>query len=933
MVSNDVQKRKYITNIIDDLQYLNGPEFEQLSYCIGEYILGIDMHKRGLTILGNPSGYTLDAYSDDFRKCIESSSEQNYFNEFSNSCDGRNTKIQHDIEHALSMSSPLRIILLFSNQICSNSQAQNVATYISYKETENSINIEWYDARRIGEYIVEKLLDQSILLEKIANYIPTVNRIMSLEANYNSMPMLPENYVFNNEIDTIIKKLDNNKVIFISGISGIGKSLLSVEIAQKIYDKFDTLYYIDGNKIENETSLESIDLFGTNGRINLLGNIKRAGALIIIDDLRAKCEEIARIIKKECNSDTRVIISSQQSIKDEDITYHLSFPSFEQGVKILEYNNDSCPKKLLQLIKEKTNFHPLILAILSEMVNEQGCWDFVNDELAFCPKFETDSGEMVCSRLLRHYMPLLNNEFQAIKWLNTQYINSFLLKKMIGLEGFRKLKKRSLISDLSGYSIKVHDIIFACIKEVITEKCDYRKDFLDFFKCEFLKKNAKYYQAIHMHQEKILEILETNPKPGLALFIYLDIWSNDAYDMIKKISVDEYIKNCSKTIQNDLCAEYSIVQLIECDYKTYKGDKEDKNEYAKKQVNLLQKLLDLQPGAEEFHIYVMHHLGKLYSFIRENEKAADIFRRVIERKPDYYEAKLQLARLLLKEQGTREEGIGLVCNIIDEYNPEELSSMTVILAAYEEIRKTNNNKLIAKYFVSEYKKFNYAIHAMALENFDQPYRVLANVSKVFTYEYPQLLKDVVESIPIPSSSSIDKRYAFPVAELYKELGKSILWEDTNGESYDEASLYFEQAELLYTIANKVDPYSTIMHAENLNRLKRYKEAMGLLELLELSDDDKSMPYWEYRLAESMYGIGDDYLKPALLHISHGCDLCGEKYLSAFEALKADILFALRPSDSDWEICIKQAIEHADREKYKISLCQKFDKMKESVGNL
>ena len=108
------------------------------------------------------------------------------------------------------------------------------------------------------------------------------------------MPSLPEYYVPNDCIDDLVDRLNVNKCLYIFGISGIGKSLLSVEIANNVIDNYDAIYYIDGNNIKNVEALEAVELVGNNGTINLLGNIKRPGSLIIIDDLKACCESISK---------------------------------------------------------------------------------------------------------------------------------------------------------------------------------------------------------------------------------------------------------------------------------------------------------------------------------------------------------------------------------------------------------------------------------------------------------------------------------------------------------------------------------------------------------------------------------------------------------------------------------------------------------------
>ena len=910
--------------VMEDLSCLNGSEFEQLSYLIGEHLLEKLLQKRGLTLLGHPVGHTLDAYSDDMHECIECSVEKDYFDDFTKSDSGEGTKIEKDILHIFDKVKVPQYIYLFSNQLCTPSQATNLCNYVDRIQESKHVEISWFDGRKLSEYIVDNVIKDNLYVRRLRGFIPTLDEIMMMSLNNTNMPSLPDNYVCHDNIHLLKEILFSNNFIYIWGISGIGKSLLSIELAMSIQFGFDALYYIDGTKINSAEDLEATELFGTSGKMNILGNLMRPGTLLIIDDLKSDYERIVDKLRNNCNAHSCVILTSQTAIRDKSICFELEFPTEELAKSILEYKTIRCPQEMLSIIKSKTNFHPLLLTLVNQMVQEINNWDFVEDELSHYPDFETDSGVTVCEQILRHYLPVLNKEFDVISWLNCQYINKDLLRKIIGVSGYEKIKKRALIYETSDYSLKVHDIIFLCVKRVSNGNSNYEKDFLDYFKAYFLVKNASYYQAIHLHQEKILEITKREMAPGMSLYLYLDIWSNDAYELISKISIDKYMSETYTYDERDLYALYSVVQLIECSYKTYNGKWEEKREYARKQIAFFEKLITLKNTHEEFIIYVKHHLGKLYVFIQD-DLAIEIFNELIQHHSDMYESKLQLAKLFIKKENTKEEGEQLLCDIIDAYSSDQLPSMTIVLAAYEEIKNTKNEKLIEHYFVERFDEFSKALHAMALEKFDQPYRVLANVSKVYTYKHPVLLRELVKSIPFPSAGEIEHKYAFAIAETYKECGKSIMWESDVSNNLETAEIYYEQAEIFYSILdNTTDPYKIIMHAENLNKLKKYNEAVELLRNDEIFSNKKNRPFREYRFAEALYGLGEGHYEQALLHINNAIESENvERYTAAFEELKACILFGINPVDDEWKECFELAIKGADSEKYKKELEKKY----------
>lgn len=926
-MQNEITTRKYIKKVLEDLAQLNGSEFEQLSYYISSHYVKRYIQGRGLTLEGHPVGYTLDAYSDDLKECIECSVEKDYFRDFSKPNTGTGTKVAGDIDHIFDRVKNPECVILFSNQVCTQSQGMNLGNYINRIEKDKHVEISWFDGQKISEYIIKDCLQDNLFIQKIQDYLPVLGEIQMLLTNNARMPVLPDNYAVHDNLEALKKQLYRNRCLYIYGISGIGKSMLAIELAEAIQSEFDTLYYVDGTKINSSADLEAVELFGTTGKINIVGNIKRSGTLLIIDDLKADYDRVADELLECCNSGSCVILTSQTDINNKGICYKMNFPTEEQSRIILEYQTVSCPKKVIEIIKEKTNYHPLLLTLINQMAQEEQNWTFVEDELKHCPDFETDSGVRVCEHLLRHYLPVLQNEFEVINWLDCQYMNKDLLKKMVGNSGLRKLKRRALIYEASAHSLKVHDIIFSCIKEVTEGRKQYQEEFLEFFGQYIGNKNASYHQAIHLHQEKILKIIEQEKKPGIALYLYLNIWPNDAHGIVSEIKMDTYMAETYEYRDEDLYALYSVVQLIECLYRKYKGSWEERKTYAKTQIGSLLKLMHIKNAPDEFITYVKHHLGKLYVYIGD-DTAISIFRELLEKQPEKYEAKLQLGKLYRKDKDKRGQGERLLCEIIDAYAEGKEPGMTLVLAAYEEIKNTKDEKLKQTYFVDKYDDFASAVQTMALEKFDQPYRVLAGASRIYTYNHPEYLQKLVESIPFPSVREIDRKYAFTIAETYKEYGKSLLWETPGAEdNLKAAKVYFEQAEVFYNACgNGKIPYNLISHAENLNKLGQYEKAAELLRDDTRFTDERNKPFREYRYAEALYGLGAEQYKEALVHINNA--LASEnidKYRSAFEEQKAKILYGIDPFQEDWKKVYEQAIAIAD-DKYRKALQARYEKL-------
>ena len=130
-----------------------------------------------------------------------------------------------------------------------------------------------------------------------------------------------------------------------------------------------------------------------------------------------------------------------------------------------------------------------------------------------------------------------------------------------------------------------------------------------------------------------MKIIEQEKKPGIALYLYLNIWPNDAHGIVSEIKMDTYMAETYEYRDEDLYALYSVVQLIECLYRKYKGSWEERKTYAKTQIGSLLKLMHIKNAPDEFITYVKHHLGKLYVYIGD-DTAISIFRELLEKQPE-----------------------------------------------------------------------------------------------------------------------------------------------------------------------------------------------------------------------------------------------------------------------------------------------------------
>ena len=332
-------------------------------------------------------------------------------------------------------------------------------------------------------------------------------------------------------------------------------------------------------------------------------------------------------------------------------------------------------------------------------------------------------------------------------------------------------------------------------------------------------------------------------------------------------------------------------------------------------------MLDKLSKKDNLYIYILHHLGKMYHNIRQDNKAKVCFDEVLQLNPKAYETKLQIARIS-KNKHQREECIEIYREILDYYIGGGKISMSVVLAAYEDITFYLNAEIKEQYFIKHYDAFKEAIISLSGTSYDQPYIVLSNISKVFTYDYPDRLKELLDRLPLPSIEKIHKRNYFNIARMYMEFGKALL--NLKGDS-EEAEGYLKNAEYYFeNIDNDIclKSFQVVQRTENFLLLNKYDDALKYLNEHVFEED----AFWWYRrsctfLYLNKYQEAQKCCDKALEKIEH--EKKKAKYLPTFYRKKAQIAFHLHEDEKNILNLMNMAIDNCDEGKYREQLKQEI----------
>jgi hypothetical protein len=303
-------------------------------------------------------------------------------------------------------------------------------------------------------------------------------------------------------------------------------------------------------------------------------------------------------------------------------------------------------------------------------------------------------------------------------------------------------------------------------------------------------------------------------------------------------------------------------------------------------------------------------LGKFYKqALNDEENAERCFILALGNPKTEFAARLQLARLYRKSNVKESEMH--IRKVLDTFKVDRsIISPTTTLGAFEDLRSKEYRSWINEY-INEPGLLEDALFSSFHENFDQPFRVLANLAGYITYTQPERFREIMQQMPIPSEESISLKLAFVAGELYKGLGKSYIWEGTDFKEKIESAL--RQAAAYYSKVTRSNPYQDVHIAENFILLN---DGIGANRVLLNVPNEQRDAFWYYRYAQALEIVGVNY-NDALVAIDAALKKIEEMKLSKYEsAFRREKAIILRKMDAQCTAEYQRAYDLADTKKFK-----------------
>lgn len=865
-------KRNFIWSVVKELEVLNGTEFEYMCKDILSIAINKEVIHKGHNLFAKPVGYTRDFYEDSNTIVGQAGTDKDYFTNYNKPLD--------DALKCVDKSRHCKEIYLFSNMFCTGKQYDELCGKFKEDKRFSDKNINIYDAQRIGDLIFDNIEHNKI--NNILNYLPISFEIYKMLPNNNKLPKYKNVYFTRREEQDIIKQLSNIDCMQIYGLSGIGKTEITIKVAEEIKDNFDACIWINSD-LQNANSINftSIKLDNYGQFVNIEYFIEKYRMLIVIDNLNDNVNNIMEQFKNINKNKSKLIITSLQKDCKDTESFKLNGVENVVSKQILNESNTRPNSVQMDIIIEKVNGYPLVLNLIKNGINNNDfCWEDIIGDIDDIHSISDENNKKICNRLIGRYISSFNKELSALKYLNTTKIHMGFLKLLLSTIKISDLVRRNILNINNDY-YTIHQLVMDSINELI-EKNIYEESFdsilIIYLKNKNISKDIDYYTFIWTHNNLLSEkynslIILENKKIILYALIMSKDYLSETKEIIEKI----------KHIDLELNSYYDIAIYIEkCQLKLMIIKRENKDEYIVKSEEIINELLDIinKQGLDNASkVLIYHHIGKIFNWISKYDEAEKYLLLALEINNKFYQSMLQLARIYVNKNEINKclEHFDTVLNDVEGAN----IPITIILSFYDLLNHKNCKELKEKYIYSDINKFIKILLRSLHSEFDQPYIIINKFSRDLSYNFPEQFNILCENLPYPryidENINISKAYA----EIFSSYYNLVKYDNVNIEEKDEKlKEIFRISEKFFLQSNISRDYDRKLLMDLYIKTEEYEKAKKFAETYEVKND----PYYLQVLCKIERGIGN--LKESLVLIDKAIEIGAEEnikkeHLSAF----------------------------------------------------
>lgn len=904
---NDELFRRFVRDLVEDLQQVSGASLEKLFKPLWDKMAGAPVQANGLNLEGAPTSGALDALWPD-GSAAEASSDKDFFKT-------KEKKLRHDIRHVRRTAPHIRHLRMFSTRLA-GPEARTRQEIRRARYAARGFIIDVNAGQDIAEYIVRDCLSDDVLIKRIAPILPNLQRITEQFAASQRLPDLDPSFKGRDaEISEIMARLGTERCVVISGLGGIGKTELACAVAHAIQDGYEQVIWTDATSLERAAQLSAFDVRSNGYELNILGILRSQSALVILDNVLVDLDLSA--LSTYCGPKSNIVLTSQAKWGHSPLSLgELKRPD---ALAILSAGATTpCPPSVVDQVLGAVGAHPLVLRILNRLVIETGLpWDEIVKECAYLPEAIDERRQTVAQRIVRRNLPALGAHLAPFVWARVSSLDAGFAKHLLGRIGLTALERWAFLARGQSDTVRLHDIVLACAialrAELPIDGPALRVQLEGYLRSTIDPKGVDFIRVARRHGGLIARLLAEAPQPGILRYAYLH--SAAARDLAPALVGDPAADVASGRAGPTREWVLSVVEAIESSYR-YTRDHGEK-EKAKKKLEQQLSLFDLLKGTpgidEQSVITIRHHQAKSLLKLGKVEQAKHEFEAIVADGDGVFSSRLQLARLL-EDDPKRAKTLIFEIMEAEEQTPGTVQISTLIetLATLRLRHLHGFNQEMTKRFGSFMAQ---VIKAAAWSGEAQPVRAFAAVGPDWSYTRPALFQEVFEEIELGSPASAeddDERVAVgriyvAARKMYLRLGMTT-----------EATIALARALEFFAALGSIGPFAAVHYADALLLAENPHKAC---EILDLVPEKKRDAFWHLRRAEALGQTGGTH---AIDYIDRGIALVKlPKFRATFLAAKAELLRATDRSEA--VTILREAIAACEDDQYRNELQLRLDK--------
>lgn len=929
----DLIKRSFIGKVTEDLRILNGSEFEYFCRPILRLLVNDDVIHKGHNLFAKPVSKTADFSTHNFSVVGQCGTDNNYFEVFSKSFDDllklklEISKPIKDIISAIKNSDQCETIYLFANQVASGGKLDGVNKVIAHFDYKKEIFV--YDSQLIAEIIYENIPNQRFI-SKLIDFLPSAYQLYLSISKNNELPALQGDIIEREEETSLIKHLEIENLLQIHGISGIGKTKITLSVAHKLRSSFDIVIWVNGESNEN-LDFKSIKINEFDKNLNLENLCSCFSALLIVDNFNGDSNDVVNKFVSFSKKNSKLIITSLHKTLNDQYAYHLGEMAPDDALVMLCHNN-TIEIELASRILKKVGGYPLGIKLISEIIsNEKFSPDEIDDfigELDKLPEeFVPEKSKTIAELIIGKYSGIFKLEFTIISLLNSLNISNFAIKKVLGLFSLRNLTNSSLIMRDNLLVSSIHSIILMAIKNLETNKL-YENEVIDLI-CKAVEqenenKSVEYFNFCILHNDFLQSLYANNALNShfrkILLYAIIQTTDNIAFKEELVSGIEQFNLNDNDEINIYLQIEKIELSLISVDKKK---DNEKYLSIANSGILVLQALLK-DNKSKNLDLLIKHHIAKITYWKGEDAAAAIAFSELLLEYPESQHSRLQLARILSNQKKYEQVDEQIEIALGSE---NKVVSHAILLSFYDLLADSNLHEARKKFIDDRIVDFLVDISSTLHASFDHPYRVISKLSSHLGFNHPIEFSALCSNLPAPDNAEkntkVMQAYASIQMALYRVYKYSEL--DDKEKLMESAS---SLAEKYYLESGVNTDFQKRDIAKFYLEIERYDQAMNALE----SYENKNDPFYFQTLSKTQRGLKD--IGSALASIDQAIEIekengCRKWFLSSFYNDKAEALYV--NNDPDAISNLEEAIGLQSTPKTQKAWLSKLDKWKEELN--